>query len=276
MCNLGGDLCPVKIYKEFHKRRPKEACLPNSRVYLQPVRKPSLDNDDVWFVNVPLGKNTIGSIAKKMFADAGLASTRKTNHSGRKTAIQTLLHAGVAPTEVQQLSGHKNVQSLNAYSTLSTGQQQQLSNILSKSINPKDLDTASVPRLASVQDKDESDDFIGEVTEAELALFDLENEVYGDVDKLANVVPTSAPVPVHGQYLTVCTTSNNVIATAPLGEHVFSNRDTSALTVKRTAAEMMNVEKTGQEYIGALFSGIGTINGNISVHVHSGKKIKFA
>ena len=153
MCNLGGDLCPVKIYKEFHKRRPKEACLPNSRVYLQPVRKPSLDNDDVWFVNVPLGKNTIGSIAKKMFADAGLASTRKTNHSGRKTAIQTLLHAEVAPTEVQQLSGHKNVQSLNAYSTLSTGQQQQLSNILSKSINPKDLDTASVPRLASVQTK---------------------------------------------------------------------------------------------------------------------------
>ena len=76
--------------------------------------------------------------------------------------------------------------------------------------------------------------------------------------------------------MTVCTTSNNVIATAPLGEHVFSNRDTSTLTVKRTAAEMMNVEKTGQEYIGALFSGIGTINGNISVHVHSGKKIKFA
>ena len=188
-----------------------------------------------------------------MFADAGLASTRKTNHSGRKTAIQTLLHAGVVPTEVQQLSGHNNVQSLNAYSTLSTGQQQQLSNILSKSINPKDLDTASVPRLASLQDKDESDDFIGEVTEAELALFDLENEVYGDVDKLANVVPTSAPVPVHGQYLTVCTTSHNVIATAPLGEHVFSNRDTSALTVKRTAAEMMNVEKTGQEYIGHCF-----------------------
>lgn len=69
-----------------------------------------------------------------MFASAGLKYDRKTNHSGRKTAIQNLLHAGIAPTDVQQLSGHRNVQSLNAYSTLSSDQQHKLSTILSSSI----------------------------------------------------------------------------------------------------------------------------------------------
>ena len=45
--------------------------------------------------------------------------------------IQKLNDEGVPPTHIMQISGHKNVQSLNNYSTLSERQQKNISNILS-------------------------------------------------------------------------------------------------------------------------------------------------
>ena len=53
------------------------------------------------------------------------------NLSGRKTAIQALLHAKVPSTDVMQLTGHKNVQSLNSHSCLSLDQQKSMSKTLS-------------------------------------------------------------------------------------------------------------------------------------------------
>lgn len=67
---------------------------------------------------------------------AGLS--KKSNHSARKTAIQTLLHANVSPTDVVQITGHKNVQSLNSYSHLSNDQQKNISSILSKKTSNND------------------------------------------------------------------------------------------------------------------------------------------
>ena len=44
-----------------------------------------------------------------------------------KTAITTLVHAGVPPTPVQQHSGHKSLASMNNYSTASLNQQKDMS-----------------------------------------------------------------------------------------------------------------------------------------------------
>ena len=76
-----------------------------------------------------MGKNTIGLIIKDMCTEAGIAG-RKVNHSARKTGITSLMHAGVQNTVVMQLSGHKNVNSINNYSTASVNQQKQMSHIL--------------------------------------------------------------------------------------------------------------------------------------------------
>ena len=65
-----------------------------------------------------------------MAEKAGLDATNLTNHSRRKRMIQKLNDEGVPPTHIMQISGHKNVQSLN-YSTLSERQQKNISNILS-------------------------------------------------------------------------------------------------------------------------------------------------
>ena len=54
----------------------------------------------------------------------------QTLHSVRKTMCTNLLHACVAPTNIIQLSGHKNVASLSNYATASRNQQQAMCDIL--------------------------------------------------------------------------------------------------------------------------------------------------
>ena len=57
-------------------------------------------------------------------------SGRNVNHSGRKTTVTSLLHSNVKATTVMQLTGHKNVASVNAFSSASFNQQQHMSTIL--------------------------------------------------------------------------------------------------------------------------------------------------
>ena len=83
-----------------------------ARFFRQPLNNPK---DDTWSVSQPLGRNTLGNLGKKMAVKADLRG-KKTSHSARKTSLQTLLHANVRPTKVMQLSRHKNIQPLNAYS----------------------------------------------------------------------------------------------------------------------------------------------------------------
>ena len=64
-----------------------------------------------------------------MTTEAKLPS-RKTNTSACKTTCTRLLHSDVAPTTVQQLSGHKNIASVNNYAVASNKMQHKMSNIL--------------------------------------------------------------------------------------------------------------------------------------------------
>ena len=53
------------------------------------------------------------------------------NHSARKTSLTNLLGANVNPLHVQQISGHKKIESLNVYHQATLRQQKQMSNIIS-------------------------------------------------------------------------------------------------------------------------------------------------
>lgn len=61
----------------------------------------------------------------------GLKSHGLKNHIGRKTMMQTLLNNEIPPTDIIQLSGHKNLQSVTNYSTVSENQQKKMSQALS-------------------------------------------------------------------------------------------------------------------------------------------------
>lgn len=110
---------PCVSVMEFARRKPEQMNNPESPVYLGVSRHPEK----------AMGKNTIDNIVKVM-CEAGGIQGRKVNHSRRKTAISSLVHAGVPPTIIQQLSGHKNVNYINNYSTASNEQQRHMSSIL--------------------------------------------------------------------------------------------------------------------------------------------------
>ena len=79
-----------------------------------------------------MGVNKLNSLMKTMADKAGFDEKRRlTNHSARKTMIQKLNDVNIPPTHIMQLSGHRNVQSVNNYSTVSNEQQKNMSLILS-------------------------------------------------------------------------------------------------------------------------------------------------
>uniref|UniRef100_A0A8W8NP22 Tyr recombinase domain-containing protein n=1 Tax=Magallana gigas TaxID=29159 RepID=A0A8W8NP22_MAGGI len=146
--------CPVLAYKEFARRRPEQMNSPNqSPFYLRVSRHP----EKAWYVNQPMGKNTIGNIVKVM-CEAGGIQGRKVNHSERKTAISSLVHAGVPPTIIKQKSGHKNVNSINNYNTASNEQQRHMSSILTNyssscsepTVTEFDSSSSSLDKFSSV------------------------------------------------------------------------------------------------------------------------------
>lgn len=72
----------------------------------------------------------MGNILKTICHNAGVKG-RKVNHSARKTTVTSLLHSNVEPTQIMQITGHKNIHSVNNYSSASIKQQMEMSNILS-------------------------------------------------------------------------------------------------------------------------------------------------
>lgn len=80
-----------------------------------------------WFKKSSIGINKLNSLMKTMAEKAGIGSRNISYHSGRITMMQTLTNNDIPPTDIVQLSGHKNVQSVASYSTISENQQMKMS-----------------------------------------------------------------------------------------------------------------------------------------------------
>ena len=83
-------------------------------------------------MRAPLGKNEICKLMKTAAQSAGLQGNF-TNHTVRKTCISRLMDAEVSLNYVAQLSGHKNLKSLDSYKAASADHQRKMSLILSRS-----------------------------------------------------------------------------------------------------------------------------------------------
>ena len=89
--------------------------------------------EEPWFKASPMRVNKLNSLMKTMADKAGFVEKRRlTNHSARFTMIQKLNDNNIPPTHIMQLSGHRNVQSVNNYSTVSNEQQKNMFLILSR------------------------------------------------------------------------------------------------------------------------------------------------
>ena len=101
----------------------------------------NLDNNDdevpkagrKWFKAAPLGLNSFRSMVKNMLAASQVHSHKKlVNHSTRKHLVQKLVDNNIPPNEIVQITGHKNVNSLNSYSAISDRRQQHISTVLTR------------------------------------------------------------------------------------------------------------------------------------------------
>ena len=84
-----------------------------------------------WFKKSAVGQNKLNSLMRKMAEKAGLGPN-VTNHSGRKTMIQASTNNDIPATNIIQLSGHKNLQSVTNYSVVPEKQQVKMSHTLSE------------------------------------------------------------------------------------------------------------------------------------------------
>lgn len=96
---------------------------PDSPLYLAVIKSPKTE---VWYKRQPLGIHSLGQFMKTM-ADAVSLTGKRTNHSARRTMITGLRHEKVNPLDISQLSGHKNLKSIDSYSTVSAEQQKEVS-----------------------------------------------------------------------------------------------------------------------------------------------------
>ena len=124
---------PVNVYKLYRNKRPQSMLEPDAPFYLTVNHfKSSVQGqqrDCTWFKAQPMGVNKLNSILKDMCEVGGIP--RKTNHAGRKTLVQKLQDNDVPPNQIIQITGHKNLQSINNYSGLRERQMESISNILS-------------------------------------------------------------------------------------------------------------------------------------------------
>ena len=79
----------------------------------------------IWYFNSPLSKNAIGKFLVNAAKATGLPGNLS-NHSLRKTWISHLMDANLPENYVAQLSGHKNLVSLDTYKSASQRHQRRM------------------------------------------------------------------------------------------------------------------------------------------------------
>jgi len=139
--------CPVELYHIYASHRPMSTLQDDAPFYLA-INNMLKDftNARKWYKISSLGENSISGLMRGMAQEAGLKG-KYVNHSIRKTGICNLLHAGVSPTLIQQISGHKDVKSISNYASASREQVREMNQILSnpKSVKPRATATVSIP-----------------------------------------------------------------------------------------------------------------------------------
>lgn len=102
--------CPVASFQKYVQKLN-----PECEWFLQrPLA--SYEGKRIWYANAPLGVNSIGNMLKGISRDAG-SSVVYTNHSIKASTATILKQNGFQPIDIMAVTGHRNVASLNSYSS---------------------------------------------------------------------------------------------------------------------------------------------------------------
>lgn len=145
------DRNPVQFYKVYADKRPEGFSRPDDPFYIAPRTTANLQQHHQWFFRQCVGIKKLGSLLKTMATSAGLVDKNISNHSARKHLVQKLRDENVPPTDIMQITGHRNVQSIINYSSISEEKQKMCSRLLSSTRSGCPTATASCTTADSIQ-----------------------------------------------------------------------------------------------------------------------------
>lgn len=147
----GNPLCPVVSFEAYlmHLNPECEALWQRPRDFVDV-------GDNVWYMNIPIGKNTLAAMMPTI-SRRGQLSRIYTNHSIRATSITTLDECGFESRHIMRVSGHRSEASLKSYAQkVPQSKKMEMSDCLSRKLgqsavptHPRATDTVT----SAVQDE---------------------------------------------------------------------------------------------------------------------------
>ena len=105
-------------------------------------------SDEVWYCNVLIGKNTLGTFMSSISKELKL-SQKYGNHCIRATAVSLLDECNFEARHIMHVLGHKSESSIHSYSRcLSEVKQTEISDILSSTCSVENLESTSTAIVA--------------------------------------------------------------------------------------------------------------------------------
>lgn len=119
--------CLVNIFKKYAQLRPTNDT--SGAFFLRDHPKYS---EGVWFLNTPIGHNTLASTMRNLMESAGEDSAHYSNHSGRRTAVCRVMEATGNKELAKKVTGHRS-DCVTAYNEIPEKSMKLTSNILTNS-----------------------------------------------------------------------------------------------------------------------------------------------
>ena len=118
--------CPVNSLEKYLMRLN-----PNCDAFWQRPKPPSqVKDDDVWYDNVPVGKNKLYNKMKELSEQANTSQVY-TNHCLRATNVTLLDEAGFEARHIMSVTGHRSEASIRSYSRTGINKKRKMSAALS-------------------------------------------------------------------------------------------------------------------------------------------------
>ena len=110
MYGTGREDCPLKTMKLYLSK-----LTPSNPSFFQTPKAKGWKLSSIWFTRSTVGVNTIGKFMVTISELAKLSQIY-TNHCIRSTCVTTLREAGIPNHDIQSVTGHRSVASVDAYS----------------------------------------------------------------------------------------------------------------------------------------------------------------
>lgn len=149
MYATGGPDCPVASLKLYISKLH-----PDCECFFQKPRGDEYKKSNIWYCDAPVGVNNLGTFMSTISEKAGLKN-RYTNHCIRATTVTSLRNAGVAPSDIVAVTGHRSIASIDSYSKCNDIMRKNMSRELSKVAGVQVYDDGAKKGSTSLTSKSE-------------------------------------------------------------------------------------------------------------------------